>query len=611
MSTDKTTMNEKPTAAEAASQFGQVDIEALATNMGRALEEGGRAMAAYLRPREDGRVKNELAEEVADAVSTLGHLAEYWLTDPQRAIEAQASLATGFMSLWSSSLQRMAGEQVPPAAEPDPRDNRFKDPEWSQNQYFDILKQAYLITSRWAEKLVREADGLEPHLRHKADFYVRQVSAALSPSNFIATNPSLIRDTLAENGENIVRGLHMLKEDIDAGEGDLKIRQSDTSKFEVGVNLATTPGKVVFRNATMELLQYTPTTDNALKRPILICPPWINKFYVLDLTPEKSFIKWCVDQGVTVFVISWVNPDEKQRNKGFFEYMKEGPLAALDEIGKITGEKEVAAIGYCVGGTLLSVTLAWMAAKGDKRITSATLFATQVDFENAGDLKVFADEDHIQSIEKKMAEHGYFPGSKMAAAFNMLRSQELIWPYLVNNYMRGKQPTPFDLLYWNADATRMPEKNHSFYLRNCYLENNLTKGAMVVGDERLDLKKVTIPIYELATREDHIAPANSVFIGAQAFGGPVRYVLSGSGHIAGVVNPPARKKYQYWLGGPPQGTYEDWFAGATEHAGSWWPDWLVWLRAQAPEEVPASRRAPGGRRKTLGDAPGTYVKVAG
>jgi polyhydroxyalkanoate synthase len=289
--------------------------------------------------------------------------------------------------------------------------------------------------------------------------------------------------------------------------------------------------------------------------------------------------------------------------------MKEGPLAALDEIGKITGEKEVSAIGYCVGGTLLSVTLAWMAAKGDTRIASATLFATQVDFEKAGDLKVFADEDHILSIEKRMAEHGYLQGSKMAAAFNMLRSQELIWPYLVNNYMRGKQPTPFDLLYWNADATRMPEKNHSFYLRNCYLENNLTRGKMVVGDETLDLAKVTIPIYELATREDHIAPPNSVFTGAGAFGGPVRYVLSGSGHIAGVVNPPARKKYQYWLGGPPVGAYEDWLAAATEHPGSWWPDWLTWLKAQAPEEVPASKRNPGGRRKPIADAPGTYVRV--
>jgi len=345
------------------------------------------------------------------------------------------------------------------------------------------------------------------------------------------------------------------------------------------------------------------------KRPLLICPPWINKFYVLDLTPEKSFVKWCVDQGVTVFVISWVNPDERQRDKSFFEYMKEGPLTALDEIGKITGEKDVSAIGSCVGGTLLSVTLGYMAAKGDNRISSATLFATQVDFENAGDLKVFVDEEQIRTVERKMAEHGYLAGSKMAAAFNMLRSQDLIWPYLVNNYVRGKQPFPFDLLYWNSDSTRMPEKNHSFYLRNCYLQNRLSRGLMEVGGERLDLKKVTIPIYNLATREDHIAPPQSVFVGSSAFGGPVEYVLSGSGHIAGVVNPPARKKYQYWLGGPPVGTYEAWQAAAVEHPGSWWPHWLEWLARQAPDKVPASKRPPGGRRKPLGDAPGSYVRI--
>jgi polyhydroxyalkanoate synthase len=503
----------------------------------------------------------------------------------------------------------MAGEPAAPAAEPDPRDPRFKAPEWSENQFFDVVKQAYLITTRWADQLVKDAEGLEPHLKHKADFYVRQLSAALSPSNFIATNPELIRDTLAENGENLVRGLHMLAEDIAAGQGDLKLRQSDASKFEVGVNLALTPGKVVFRNQTMELLQYQPTTETVYKRPLLICPPWINKFYILDLNPEKSFIRWCVEQGLTVFVISWVNPGEEQRHKGFAEYMREGPLAALDEIGKITGEKDISAIGYCVGGTLLSVTLGWMAAQGDTRISSATLFATQVDFTHAGDLKVFVDEDQIQAVERKMAEHGYLAGAKMAAAFNMLRSQDLIWPYVINNYVRGRQPFPFDLLYWNADSTRMPEANHSFYLRHCYLENRLSRGRMEIAGVQIDLKKVAIPIYNLATREDHIAPPNSVFVGSSAFGGPVRYVLSGSGHIAGVVNPPARNKYQYWLGGAPLGSYEDWLKAARELPGSWWPDWLDWLTAQAPARVPASKRKPGGRRKPLGEAPGTYVTV--
>jgi polyhydroxyalkanoate synthase len=585
------------------------DVETLARNIGRAIEEGGKAMAAYLRPREDGRVKAELSEEIADAVKTLGFLAEYWLKDPQRAVEAQSRLVQGFMTLWATSLKRMAGEAVEPAAEPDARDPRFKDPEWSQNQFFDTVKQAYLLTSRWAERLVKDADELDPHLRQKAEFYIRQLSAALSPSNFIATNPELIRETLKENGENLVRGLQMLAEDIAAGGGELKIRQSDTSQFQVGVNLANTPGKVVYRNGTMELLQYTPSTDTVYKRPLMICPPWINKFYVLDLNPEKSFIRWAVGQGLTVFVISWVNPDMRQRQKGFFEYMKEGPLTALDEIGKITGEKDVAAIGYCVGGTLLAIALAYMAVKGDERISSATFFTTQVDFENAGDLKVFVDDAQIRAVERKMAERGYLAGSKMAAAFNMLRSQDLIWPYVIGNYVRGKPPTAFDLLYWNSDSTRMPEKNHSFYLRSCYLLNELSKGKMEVGGVRLDLRKVKIPVYNLATREDHIAPAKSVFIGSGLFGGPVRFVMAGSGHIAGVVNPPARKKYQYWTGGRAAGRFEDWVEAAEEHPGSWWPDWLDWLSAQAPERIPASKRKPGGRRKPLGDAPGEYVKV--
>ncbi|MDQ0468667.1 PHA/PHB synthase family protein [Labrys wisconsinensis] len=589
--------------------FAGGDIEALSRNIARAIEEGGKAMAAYLRPREDGRVKTGLTDEIADAVKTFGHLAEYWMKDPQRAVEAQSRLASGFMELWASSLKRMAGEPAAPAAAPDPRDPRFKAPEWSENQFFDVIKQAYLITTRWADKLVKDAEGLEPHMKHKADFYVRQLSAALSPSNFIATNPELIRQTLAENGENLVRGLHMLAEDIAAGQGDLKLRQSDASKFEVGVNLALTPGKVVFRNQTMELLQYAPATETVYQRPLLICPPWINKFYILDLNPEKSFIRWCVEQGLTVFVISWVNPGPEQRRKGFAEYMREGPLAALDEIRKITGETDVSAIGYCVGGTLLSVTLGWMAAQGDRRIASATLFATQVDFTHAGDLKVFVDEEQIQAVERKMAEHGYLAGSKMAAAFNMLRSQDLIWPYVVNNYVRGKQPFPFDLLYWNSDSTRMPEANHSFYLRYCYLENRLSRGRMEIDGAPVDLKKVTIPIYNLATREDHIAPPKSVFVGSAAFGGPVRYVLTGSGHIAGVINPPAKGKYQYWLGGPPEGAYEDWLAGAQEHPGSWWPDWLAWLTAQAPERIAAAKRKPGGRRKPLGEAPGSYVKI--
>src|SRR5438067_2410695 len=370
-----------------------------------------------------------------------------------------------------------------------------------------------------------------------------------------------------------------------------------------------TPGKVIYQNELMQLIQYTPTTEKVLKRPLLIVPPWINKYYILDLTPEKSFIKWAVAQGLTVFVISWVNPDAKLAKKGFEDYMRQGPLEAIDVITRVTGEDDVHAIGYCVGGTLLAVTLAYMAAKGDDRVMSATMFAAQVDFTYAGDLLVFIDEEQLQTLERQMEETGYLEGQKMAVAFNMLRSNDLIWPYVVNNYLKGKAPFPFDLLYWNSDATRMPPANHSFYLRSCYLENKLSKGEMVIAGERLDLSKVTIPIYNLATREDHIAPAKSVLLSSKFFGGPVKFVLAGSGHIAGVVNPPSKMKYQYWTGAKPSGSNVDkWLAKAKQHDGSWWPDWLDWLKAQDATEVPA-REMGGGKLTPIAEAPGSYVKV--
>ncbi len=401
----------------------------------------------------------------------------------------------------------------------------------------------------------------------------------------------------------------MLGEDIKAGHGHLKIRQSDPAMFEVGRNLALTPGKVVFQNELMQLIQYEATTPEVLKVPLLIVPPWINKFYILDLTPEKSFIKWCVDQGITVFVISWVNPDAKLAEKSFEQYMREGVIAALDAVEAATGERKVNTIGYCVGGTLLSITLAYLAAKKDDRVLSATLFAAQVDFTYAGDLLVFVDEERIQQLEAHMKEQGYLEASRMATAFNLLRSNDLIWPYVVNNYLRGKKPFAFDILYWNSDATRMPAANHSFYLRNFYLDNKLTKGDMEIAGVRLDLRKVTVPVYNLATREDHIAPAKSVLYGSQFFGGPVKFVLAGSGHIAGVINPPGKPKYQYWTGAEPGGSDVDaWRAKASEHPGSWWPDWLEWLKSQDAATVPA-RKIGGGKLKAIEDAPGSYVKV--
>ena len=582
------------------------DFEALSRNMARFVEEAGKATAAYLKPAEERRANTNLADEVGDIVKTLGQVAEDWMRDPQKAIEAQSRLATGFLSLWLGTLRRMQGEEAHPVAVPDAKDNRFRDPEWSDNPFFDFIKQAYLLTSRWAETLVEEAEHLDEHTKHKAQFYLRQLSSALSPSNFVPTNPELIRETLKESGANLVRGMQMLTEDIEAGQGEIKIRQTDPSKFQVGVNIADTPGKVVFRNGLIELIQYEPTTETVLKRPLLIVPPWINKFYILDLNRDKSFIRWAVAQGITVFCISWVNPDERHADKGFAEYMREGIFAALLAVREATRERKVTTIGYCVGGTLLSVALAYMAASGDDRVQSATFFTTQVDFTYAGDLKVFFDEEQLKSIEEGMKTRGYLEGSRMANAFNMLRPNDLIWPYVQKVYMKGQAPLPFDLLYWNSDATRMPCANHSFYLRNCYVENKLAKGEMEIDGIELDLKQVKIPIFNLATREDHIAPARSVFYGSRLFGGPVEFVLAGSGHIAGVVNPPAKPKYQYWTNGPPAGDLDAWIAKAEEHPGSWWPYWFQWLERQAPERVKA--RKPGaGKLKALGDAPGTYV----
>src|SRR5215216_1581477 len=598
-------MNEK--APGDLSQIGTVDIEAFARNFARLIEEGGKAMAAYLKPREEGQIKSEMPDEIADVVKTLGQVTEYWLSDPQRALELQTGLARDYLELWASTAKRMAGEEAQPVAAPDPKDRRFADPEWSSNQFFDFLKQAYLLTTRWADHLVKDAE-VDARTRHKAEFYVRQIANAISPSNFVLTNPELLRTTLSSNAENLVRGMHMLAEDIEAGHGTLKIRQSDVATFEVGKNLAVTPGKVIFQNDLMQLIQYAPTTQTVLKVPLLIVPPWINKYYILDLTPEKSFIKWCVDHGLTVFVISWVNPDARLAKKSFEQYMQEGPLKALDLIEEVTGETKVHTIGYCVGGTLLAVTLAHMAAGADDRVVSATLFAAQVDFTYAGDLKVFVDEERIQALERRMEEQGYLEGAKMASAFNMLRSNDLIWPYVVGNYLKGEPPFAFDLLYWNSDSTRMPAANHSFYLRNCYLNNSLSKGDMKIAGEPVDLGKITIPIYNLATREDHIAPAKSAFLGSKFFGGPVKFVLAGSGHIAGVVNPPGKNKYQYWTGGPPSGNLDGWLAKAEEHPGSWWPDWLQWIRDQGAGEV-KGRKPGSGKLKPIEDAPGSYVKM--
>ena len=585
------------------------NVEQLATNAARFIEQSGKALAAYLKPFESGEApKNDSSEAITTAVTCIGRVAEYWMNDPSRAIEAQSAIVAPFMQLWAQTYQRMQGQAAEPIVPVAKSDKRFAGPDWTSSPLFDFLRQAHTLSSAWAEQLAERSTDLDPQTRAKAKFYLRQITSALSPANFVATNPELLRETLESSGENLARGATLLAEDMEAGHGQLRIRRTDEAKFELGVNVATTPGKVVFRNDLFELLQYAPTTETVLKRPLLIVPPWINKFYILDLNPEKSFVRWAVGEGLTVFVMSWVNPDERHRTKTFESYISEGIVAALDAVEQATGETSVSAIGYCVGGTLLSTALAYMAEIGDRRIESATLFAAQADFTDAGEIQVFIDNDQVKALEADMEGPGYLDGSKMAMAFNMLRPTDLIWNYVVDNYMKGKPPAAFDLLSWNADSTRLPARNHSYYLRNFYIENRLAKGELEIEGIPLSLAKVTIPIYCLATKEDHIAPAASVFRGAKLFGGPMRYVLGGSGHIAGVINPPAKGKYGYATGPRPFGTLEDWIGQSSEQKGSWWPDWFTWLSAPAPDRVPA--RVPGdGKLAVLGDAPGTYVRV--
>jgi polyhydroxyalkanoate synthase subunit PhaC len=595
--------NTKGTTEETKSEADQ--IHALARNMVRLFDEGAKVLGT-LAERGNGAGPYSVATEMDEAAKSLGEIARHWVSQPGKLANAQGELFKSYGELWSRSFRRFLGEEVDPVVAPEPGDNRFKDPDWSNGQFFDFWKQAYLLTSRWAEDLTRNTEGVDDKTRKRALFYLNQMLSALSPSNFALTNPEVLRATLATNAENLVKGMAQLAHDLEQSKDLLRISQTDLSAFEVGRNLAVTPGKVVFQNDLIQLIQYAPTTAEVYERPLLIMPPWINKYYILDLVPEKSFIKWAVDQGFTVFMISWVNPDARLAQKTFEDYMRDGVLAALEVVNRQLGVHHVNALGYCVGGTLLASTLAYMAAKGDDRFASASFLAAQVDFSEAGDLLVFIDDAQLKGLEEMMAERGYLDGSRMAAVFNMLRPRDLIWPYVVNNYLLGKKPFPFDLLYWNADSTRLPAANHAFYLREFYQLNRLSKGEMQLGGVRLDLRKITIPIYELATKEDHIAPAGSVFMGSKLFGGPVKFVLAGSGHIAGVVNPPAKNKYQFWCG-TPAGSLPDWMAHASESVGSWWPDWAAWLAGFGGSKVPP-RDPSCGALPPIEDAPGSYVR---
>lgn len=533
--------------------------------------------------------------------------------DPGTVMQRQFNLWGDYAKLMSNMSRRMAGEAVKPAIEPESHDRRFAHTAWNENPMLDFVKQSYLIGGKWLEKTVHELEGMEEHEKAKAEFYTRQFIDACAPSNFAMLNPEVVDATIESKGENLLKGLKNLIEDIDRGHGKLAIRQADLDHFKLGENIATTPGKVVFQNEIIQLLQYTPTTDKAAKTPMLVVPPWINKFYILDLQPSNSFIKWLVDQGRTVFAISWVNPDPSLREKTFEDYIRQGLFEALDAIALATGEKKADTIGYCIGGTMLSMAMAYMAKTGDDRINSATFFTAQADFEESGDLQLFVDDAQLDAIEKQMdAAGGVLEGRAMATTFNMLRSNDLIWSFVIDNYMKGKDPAKFDLLFWNSDATRMPKNVHLFYLREFYQHNRLAKGELTMDGEALDLGEVNLPIFMQAGETDHIAPHNSVYRTARHFASKankdVTYMLAGSGHIAGVVNHPDKNKYHHSINSALPKTIAAWKEGAERVPGSWWPHWIKWLDRVSPGKVAARQPGDGGLA-VIEDAPGSYVKV--
>ncbi|MCF8503338.1 MAG: class I poly(R)-hydroxyalkanoic acid synthase [Caulobacter sp.] len=619
--TEKPAAAEAPTAAPAQPDWAsapdpaaflsseqRVALEKLSANLARAAVTAQGAIAeAALRQADSPAALSTDPFHVAPALTdVMGRLA----AQPDRLLRAQADLFSRYLDLWQTTARRMGGEQVEPVVTPPKGDKRFNDPEWGAHPVYDVMKQSYLLTSGWLNELISDVEGVDPLEKRRVEFFIKMLTDAISPSNFLLSNPAALKEAMTSGGESLVRGMENFAADLARGGGQLAISQTDMEQFIVGENVATAPGKVVYQNDILQLLQFAPTTDQVREIPLLLFTPWINKFYITDLRPDNSLIRWLTGQGFSVFVTSWVNPDETLAAKTFEDYLVEGIYDATTQVMKQCGTDRVNTVGYCIGGTLLSCALAHMAARGDKRIQSATFFAAQQDFEEAGDLKLFVDDAWLKSIEETMDQSGGFlPGKSMADTFNSLRGNDLIWSFFVNNYLMGKEPKPFDLLFWNSDQTRMPKALHLFYLRNFYKDNALSKGELTLAGERLDLKKVQTPIYVQSSRDDHIAPFRSIYRGAKLFGGPVKFTMAGSGHIAGVINHPDAKKYQHWTNDALPATVDEWRAGAVEHPGSWWPHWAAWLNERSGDMVPARDPSNGPLGKPLEDAPGSFVKV--
>lgn len=571
-----------------------------------------------LMQRQQGSMSDPSLSVLFDMNENFQKMTEHLAINPMVLFDEQMRLMQAQMQLWQNAARQLMGEEVDPVVEPAHDDRRFKDAEWADNLLFDFIKQSYLLFARCVLNVVHGVEGLSDHTRQQVDFYARQYVNALSPSNFIATNPEVLRTTIASRGQNLLRGMEQLVEDLKRSSEGLNVSMTDLSAFKLGENVATTPGEVVFQNDLMQLIQYHPATDQQYRTPLLIVPPWINKYYILDLRESNSFVRWLTSQGHSVFIISWVNPGPSLRDKGWVEYMEEGPITAMNVVQEITGEKQVNLLSYCIGGTLTASMLAYLSAKRQAaRVQSVTYMATLQDFSEPGEIGVFINEASLSGIERQMERNGYLDGRAMAFSFNLLRENDLFWSFFINNYLKGERPQAFDLLYWNSDGTNMPAKMHSFYLRNMYQYNRLIEpGAIELEGVKIDLRKIKTPAYFVSTIQDHIARWTSTYKGALLHSGPVKFVLSGSGHIAGIVNPPSKQKYGYWTNPSLAETPQAWFAGAEKHEGSWWPDWQAWMLENQyvveDDKVPA--REPGKavtnaeKYQVIEAAPGSYVK---
>ena len=582
------------------------DFNKLAQNFSKIIEQSQRVLQEYLKRQE----RNDQIPLIDPTIigKSFQEFFDQLLKNPEKLIEAQVNFWKNTLDLWQSASKRMLGHKVQPIITPPPGDKRFADAQWMENAVFDFIKQSYLLAADSVQGLARKVEGLDDKTARRVQFYTRQFVDAMAPTNFVHTNPTVLKATLDSSGDNLVKGLQNLLGDLERGRGQLQIKMTDLKAFKPGENIAVTPGKVIFQNELLQLIQYDPSTPTVYQRPFLFVSPWINKYYIMDMRPKNSMVKWMVDQGFTVFMTSWINPDERLAHKKFEDYML-SIVAGMDAIEQATGEREINAAGYCLGGTILLITMAYLAAQKDQRVQSAICFACMTDFSEPGELEVFIDEELITLLEKQMGERGYLDGSQMAGVFSMLRANDLIWYFVVNNYLLGKDPYPFDLLYWNSDSTRMPRDMHSFYVRNMYQKNLLREpGGITLAGVPIDLGKIKAPICFLSAYEDHIAPWKSTYAGTQLVGGPVKFVLSGSGHIAGVINPASSDKYGFWLNSKVPPNPDDWFKDAVQQEGSWWPDWLTWLQPYAGPQVPA--RIPGdGQLEPIEEAPGSYVKM--